>query len=585
MIAGIVLVVFLMVVGASSASAVDFNPVPVNQRQLSWNEWRWPDIPQEPGLYAQSVYQGIDFLGGVDYIASEPGISVWNPGATTGIVCGADLACISQDGRNLSVTGMLPMCSDSVHGMCVDGLKYSIGSGDFRDANLLFTADAAATPEDLAAHTDPNYPVVSPQPVQSWGEDFIKGMPASATGSLVFDLPGAPNAAGTTTYALTNQFIYVGTTTGKTVNGRVLNFEVNLRPVYVDGSKSGRVMLVQDKINGGYSHFYTGYYGDKDVVAFSNKDSIGFAAGFGTDITVRLSLRLSTTLGGWLQGRAEQPNVTITPMAGDQQNVVLEAKPSVVPITGTEFDVYATQNVRYANYFDPSGYQQFKGNNFKGAVIGRMWSPSDGVDMFNAVSPLLGTKAKGQASLWNFSNLQSTSTCMSASGQLLGLLTTNAMTYQSSLPTYDAGLIDYKVAGLHYDANGQVFKGSYKFIMRDSVARCLYGFKGTGPISGTVSVTSSDGQENVAYTNVNDKDGWLSLTAEGFTFSNPTISAKLTQQPDPAVTPSPTPSPSGSGGSGGSSASYKKTITCVKGKVVKKVSGVSPKCPAGYKKK
>lgn len=28
-----------------------------------------------------------------------------------------------------------------------------------------------------------------------------------------------------------------------------------------------------------------------------------------------------------------------------------------------------------------------------------------------------------------------------------------------------------------------------------------------------------------------------------------------------------------------------KTITCIKGKLVKKVSGLSPKCPKGYKKK
>jgi hypothetical protein len=29
----------------------------------------------------------------------------------------------------------------------------------------------------------------------------------------------------------------------------------------------------------------------------------------------------------------------------------------------------------------------------------------------------------------------------------------------------------------------------------------------------------------------------------------------------------------------------KSTITCVKGKLIKKVTAVSPKCPAGYKKK
>jgi hypothetical protein len=32
-------------------------------------------------------------------------------------------------------------------------------------------------------------------------------------------------------------------------------------------------------------------------------------------------------------------------------------------------------------------------------------------------------------------------------------------------------------------------------------------------------------------------------------------------------------------------ATKKTTITCVKGKLIKKVSAVKPKCPAGYKKK
>ena len=29
----------------------------------------------------------------------------------------------------------------------------------------------------------------------------------------------------------------------------------------------------------------------------------------------------------------------------------------------------------------------------------------------------------------------------------------------------------------------------------------------------------------------------------------------------------------------------KKTITCVKGKLLKKVNGINPKCPTGYKEK
>jgi hypothetical protein len=63
---------------------------------------------------------------------------------------------------------------------------------------------------------------------------------------------------------------------------------------------------------------------------------------------------------------------------------------------------------------------------------------------------------------------------------------------------------------------------------------------------------------------VSEKDGWLHLAAYGFTFSSPTISVKLSQAKPLAK---------------------KTTITCVKGKLTKKVTAVGPKCPAGYKKK
>lgn len=152
---------------------------------------------------------------------------------------------------------------------------------------------------------------------------------------------------------------------------------------------------------------------------------------------------------------------------------------------------------------------------------------------------------------------------MSGNVGLQGLLFTNAMAYQASTPTFSNGFLNYSVAGTHLDSEGNVFRGKYVFMMKDSVARCLYGFR-DAPISGTVSVNSSDGQQQVAYTSVTNKDGWLKLRAEGFSFSNKTISAKLTQEPLKTA---------------------KKSITCTKGKVVKKVTAAAPKCPKGYKLK
>jgi hypothetical protein len=84
-----------------------------------------------------------------------------------------------------------------------------------------------------------------------------------------------------------------------------------------------------------------------------------------------------------------------------------------------------------------------------------------------------------------------------------------------------------------------------------------------------VSVIDDKGEAKSAVTTVNEKDGWLTMRAYGFTFSNPVVNVKITQAKD---------------GSSGSSAGS-STITCVKGKLTKKVSGTAPKCPAGYKKK
>jgi dTDP-4-dehydrorhamnose 3,5-epimerase-like enzyme len=79
---------------------------------------------------------------------------------------------------------------------------------------------------------------------------------------------------------------------------------------------------------------------------------------------------------------------------------------------------------------------------------------------------------------------------------------------------------------------------------------------------------------------VNDKNGWLKMTATGFTFSEKEIKVKLTQEsvaePSPVV---------GVASTSQSAKSKVKTVTCIKGKLTKKVTSMNPKCPAGYKKK
>jgi hypothetical protein len=104
--------------------------------------------------------------------------------------------------------------------------------------------------------------------------------------------------------------------------------------------------------------------------------------------------------------------------------------------------------------------------------------------------------------------------------------------------------------------------------MRSDVARCLYGFS-KAPLNASISVIDNDGVQTAATKLVSEKDGWLRIAAYGFGFSNPKIKVNLSQAGSPTSK---------------KVALKNTTITCKKGKTVKKVTALKPVCPKGYKK-
>jgi hypothetical protein len=120
--------------------------------------------------------------------------------------------------------------------------------------------------------------------------------------------------------------------------------------------------------------------------------------------------------------------------------------------------------------------------------------------------------------------------------------------------------------------------GTYDLLLKSEVARCIYGFS-KAPISGSISIVNESGQNNVATTIVNERNGWLIMSANGFTYSAPIVKIKLSQEPEVIVAPTPTPTASKK------PVVKKVSITCIKGKTSKKVTAVKPKCPTGFKKK
>jgi len=194
------------------------------------------------------------------------------------------------------------------------------------------------------------------------------------------------------------------------------------------------------------------------------------------------------------------------------------------------------------------------------------------MDNFLLWLPVAKDKAAAMPTQWRLGTMTDNGSgavkdCLDKEKSLAGVVTTNSTMYLDGPPVFQDNTLDYKVASTHLEADGTtVFKGSYELIMSSSVARCIYKFT-SAPISATVSITSENGAANAATTVVNEKNGWLTLAAYGFTFSSPTVRVKLTQQPVAPVV------------------AKKRTITCVKGKNIKKVTATNPICPKGYKKK
>lgn len=224
-----------------------------------------------------------------------------------------------------------------------------------------------------------------------------------------------------------------------------------------------------------------------------------------------------------------------------------------------------------------------------------------GIDQLNLWLPYVGDKATELLGTWSMRTLDRNETAgaqrcfVDGTQGITGIVTTNATQYLAGPPQFNNSeqSLEYKVAAPHLTPKGEIFYGTYDLLMRSDVARCVYGFS-NAPIKGTISVTSDKGEEKIATEQIKEANGWVSLSANGFTYSAPTIRVKLSQEkPEPVkvevaapeATPTPTPAQIVQQAAKPATVSSKKSFTCVKGKMIKKVSGSNPKCPAGFKKK
>ena len=337
---------------------------------------------------------------------------------------------------------------------------------------------------------------------------------------------------------------------------------------------------------------------------------------------IAVSLRMDQKLTGWIFGRMQNADFSVTPIDATFNKIRIEGDVTLVPelIASIPKSEIVKDPVleKYLKDFFTVGTPGTTvpnpgGGSWNDGSVGGLWSKTypdflsaqtttrllsvnfDKFALFAAFESHLkpfSPKAENNGRnilretnsiFWNFGANAYTgnNACSADKSKLHGMVVTNAPIFEKGPPEFKDGSLNYKVAGAHTNLDGSLFQGRYTYIVRSDTARCYYGFS-DAPIVASVEVVSADNSAQIATVLVseNKTTGFIKLQANNFTFSAPTIKVKLTQD-KPIV-------PAKSEASAVPKSSIVKkviTITCTKGKITKKYSGANPKCPSGFKKK
>jgi hypothetical protein len=483
----------------------------------------------------------------------------------------------SEAGCNFSVKSMyravLPMCANETDTNCISAVIARDKDG-----------------KDLEISNSTLFPAVSPQ---AFSGNSALGVPHGGSGVLV-TIPDATHDGG-------NQYLVKVVFTATRTQGQSKfespNLSASITAVNpVSGTFAGPVTITNASKYDSTNRILVGSTrADNEqldprfkVCAMQSNTECALPYAAPKDITFGFTLRTELPLKGWLHGRMK--NALIDLKRSETETVLtVSANPISVPtidvwtqsseLSDAHVDYYAKKAwygegrhfpVSETNTGLPILDAEKTREGMKNISFQHINTDFSKESMNNFLKwlPVAKDKATALPTQWRLGTMIDRGTgkvaeCLNKEASLAGVVTTNSTLYIDGPPTFDnkLGALDYKVASTHFQPDGTtVFKGSYELIMSSTIGRCIYGFS-AAPIRADISVTSENGEPNVATTTFREAKNWMTLTAYNFTFSSPKVRVKLTQKKNQTY-----------------------SINCVKGSKTKKVTGTSPKCPSGFRK-
>ena len=524
--------VFALFVGAfTQVNAAD---LPDEQKQV-------PRPPvEQTGGYSGAYYDDQRTLNrAFTYLESWPQQEFVN-GSQITCASMADEACANSN--YLFYETPISPCSAERARDCVVSLSGKTGEGEWINATLVETTTSAFS--NLGKEFRSRY-------FTPFTGDTTRGIPDSGSISI-WKIPGMSHAGG-------DEYLLIPKLNGDHIDKRgskASNLDVGIFPISKTAS-AGKDISECFMITDSYC-----------LTRWAHPESSSF----------KVSVKTTSKILGWFHGRIYQPTISSEKLNDGQTLITIEGQAMKVPVLAAW-----AKNSELPKALDDMIEKEFisRGRQFAGtafylgdnvdraqqAVVDDRNPSFD--DNFFARYLLWVQVAKDKAyanpSTWSFRTMQDYGQygkCIGDSG-VAGMVTTNSNAYIAGPPSFNDGVLSYKVSSPHYDSKNEIQVGTYDLAIRSDIARCIYGFS-SAPIQASVSIIYDDGQTKSATTVVSEKNNWLRLSAKGFTYSSPTVKVSLTQA---------------------GSKQAKVTITCVKGKVIKKATAVNPKCPSGYKKK
>ena len=391
------------------------------------------------------------------------------------------------------------------------------------------------------------------------GMQFAPHAPTGFMGGTtpaLFTSTEVPSATGTTGYAV----IVRAETDMQWDTGRFETYGLvaSVRPYReATGNYESPYQFTTESNHLGKRGFAMGGHGYE--CAWSEKGTCGVLQDFAADTRVRLTIRLTSEVGGWFKGRIKNPLISVTQPFSGMNEITVEAAPAQVHrmIYQTKIDALTPTELNYAK-------RGLAGSLKDGFIHWARASDQFTFGYLNYLRSKVRDTTSGVNTFWNFasSGSQSNNSCLGDTSKVLGIVSTNSMIYNGGIPEFRNGFLNYQVAGLHYQPDGITkVQGSYDLVVRSEVARCLYGFS-RAPLSATISVVG-EGDKSIATTVVSEKNGWLKLAAYGFTFSKKTIRAKITKAKPTRIA----------------------CVSVADESKVRNIRAINPKCPKGFVRK